>query len=331
MATSSNSPESDLPAESRQSLEFRQLFAEIRERIRSEIRHGRLESASSLAEQAVSLARRHGEPADIDLAICNRASILVAQGRGREGVAELRLLLMRGSDPRIQLQAADSISGWHAHQDQVSRALFYARLALDHAESLGELDARIKTHNNLGQLSLRDSRFADARDHFRTALELMGGDTLADGSLGADGNLGLSRAVVLSNLAYCECMEEEIEAAFAHAFQSLRGMLRADVGSWEMYPRLVLSHAYLDIGRYSRSIRHARRGLELADRPDGNDEWVKNALYLLGEAEKLRGHTLEAYDHFSDLQGRFYPDEPFIVSLLMTTDIRGMINLMAKA
>jgi hypothetical protein len=62
---------------------------------------------------------------------------------------------------------------------------------------------------------------------------------------------------------------------------------------------------------------------------EGHDEWVKNALFLLGEAEKLWGHTLDAYEHFSELQSRFYPNEPFIVSLLMTTDIRGMINLMA--
>lgn len=301
--------------------EFRARADSLRERLRNEIRHGRMASAVELAGEAVELAREHGGRDDLDRAICNRASLLVAQGAGTEAVAPLREILMRSPNAAIKLQAADCVAGHHAHLGQVERALFYARLAVDFAEKTGEVEAEIKTRNNLGQLSLADSRFDDARGCFRECLELMDRDPGA--------HRPEQRSLGLSNLAYCETLLGDTQAGFRHAFRSLRITVREDVGIWEMYPRLVLGHLYLEIGRYDRAAQHARRGLALAETTPSNAEWIKNGLYLAGEADKLRGRVQEAYATFSDLQMRFYPDQPFIVSLLMTTDIRGMINLMA--
>jgi tetratricopeptide (TPR) repeat protein len=301
--------------------EYRARAEALRERLRDEIRHGRMASAVELATEGVDLARAHGDHDDLDRAICNRASLLVAQGEGAEAIVPLREILMRSPEPAIRLQAADCVAGYHAQLGQTERALFYARLAVDFAEKTGEAEARIKTRNNLGQLSLSDSRFDDARSCFRECLELM--------DLDPGAHRPEQRSLGLSNLAYCEALLGDTRAGFQHAFRSLRITRREDVGTWEMYPRLVLGHLYIEIGRYDRAARHSRRGLELAETHPGHAEWIKNGLYLAGEADKLRGRVQEAYATFSDLQMRFYPDQPFIVSLLMTTDIRGMINLMA--
>ncbi|MEM7350439.1 MAG: hypothetical protein AAF657_06510, partial [Acidobacteriota bacterium] len=56
---------------------------------------------------------------------------------------------------------------------------------------------------------------------------------------------------------------------------------------------------------------------------------VKNALYLLGESEKLSGNEFQAHRHFTRLQREFYPDDPVIPDFLMATDVRKLINLMA--
>ena len=52
-------------------------------------------------------------------------------------------------------------------------------------------------------------------------------------------------------------------------------------------------------------------------------------LACLGEAEKLCGDELAAHRHFCRLQRDFFPDDPIIPDLLMTTDIRPLLNLMA--
>ena len=300
---------------------YEQRSEALRERLREEIRHGRIEAAITLATEAVELARDHGDAAELDRAVCNRASLLVAQGEGAEAIGALRKILMRSSEASIRLQAADCVAGYHANLGELERALFYARLAVDFAEKSGDPEAEIKTRNNLGQLSLADSRFPEARDCFRQCLELM--------DLDRSVHRPEQRSLGLSNLAYCDTLLGDTRSGFGHAFESLRITRREDVGIWEMYPRLVLGHLYLEIGRYDRAAQHAHRGLELAETTPNNAEWIKNGLYLAGEAEKLRGRVREAYAIFSDLQMRFYPEQPFIVSLLMTTDIRGMINLMA--
>lgn len=305
------------------SSDYAEQSAELRQRLRDEVSHGRMEQALVLATEAVELARAHGETRDIDLAICNRASLKVARDpeASPSEIVPLREILMRNPEPRIRLQAADCIAGFHSSRGELERALFYARLAVDFAEKTGELEARIQTRNNLGQLNASDSRFPAARDCFRESLALMDG---LPGTVRPE-----QRSLGLSNLAYCESLLGDEESGFRHAFESLRLVLRSDVGFWEMYPRMVLGHLYLEIGRYDRAATHARRGLAIAEAHSGSVEWIKNGLYLAGEADKLRGRVHEAYATFSDLQVRFYPEQPFIVSLLMTTDIRGMINLMA--
>ena len=108
----------------------------------------------------------------------------------------------------------------------------------------------------------------------------------------------------------------------------MRTTLKHKASAWEMFPRLGLSFAYLEIDRPERAVIHARRGLDLAEQA-GVQAQMKNALYLLGEAEKLSGNEPEAHLYFTRLQEEFYPQDPVIPDFLMVTDVRKLINLMA--
>ena len=172
-----------------------------------------------------------------------------------------------------------------------------------------------ESHNQIGNCLMNDSRFKQAAAEYRRALELFSDEPT------------VMRAPVLSNLGYCQVMVGRSQPGFSNLFRSLR-MARALDEVWEMYPRLSLSFAYLQIDRPARAGVHARRGLLLAE--GAQMPWqVKNALYLLGESEKLVGHELSAHRHFTRLQEEFYPDDPVIPDFLMATDVRQLINLMA--
>ena len=290
----------------------------LRDEIRAAVGAGQFDSALTLCDRAIDQARAHGDAEDLDRAVCNRANILVAQGRGEDVIGEMRQLLMRSQSPSLRFQAADCISGIHAERREIERAIFYSRIALDHAATTDEDGPLRVARINLSRLLMLDSRFADAREHLRDALAQMAGEAES-----------LERGLTLSNLAYCETLLEDLDSGFRHGFQSLRSFRRQQAGNWLRLPHLVLAYAYLEAERYERARRHATRALDWAEVTPNGDEHVKNALYLLGEAEKLEGLTGDAYARFSSLQERFYPHEPFVVDVLMSADIRPLVNLMA--
>lgn len=291
-------------------------FSDLRDRIRAAVQEGRFDDASTICDEALVWAREHGNDDDLDQAICNRAGILLAQGLGTEALPDLRRILLRSRRAETRFVAAANISKYYDLEHNVEKGLFYARRALEQAEAAEQDDLVATAHNNLANLLVLDSRFPDASEHYRHALGM------------PDSRL-VDRAIVLANLAYCESVLGDLDAAFPHLFQSLRILRRAGAESWERLPRLGLAYAYLEAGRYERSLRHGRRALELAEGAPDASEQVKNALYLLGEAEKLSGNDFAAFSYFSRLQRTFYPDESFVVEVLMTTDIRGLVNLMA--
>ncbi|MEM8930617.1 MAG: hypothetical protein AAGE94_05550 [Acidobacteriota bacterium] len=294
------------------------LLIQLRDEIRAAVGAGDFDHALELCDRAIACAREHGSGEDRDRAVCNRANILVAQGRGEAVIGEMRQLLMRSQAPSLRFQAADCISGVHAERREIERAIFYSRIALDHA-MLSGIDGTLRIARiNLSRLLLMDSRFADARVHLQAALGQM-----------ADEDESLERGLTLSNLAYCDTLLGDLDSGFRRGFSSLRSFRRQQAGNWLRLPHLVLSYAYLEAERYGRARSHATRALEWAEVTPNGDEHVKNALYLLGEAEKLEGMTEHAFSRFSKLQERFYPHEPFVVDVLMSTDIRPLVNLMA--
>ncbi len=301
---------------SRRSEQSYETFEALRHQAREEINHGRWQEALEVCDQAIAWAEEFGNRDACDLANCNRASILVNLGRGEDVITTLRKILLSSSNPEICYQAAHNISRFHEMRKEDQRGMFYARLSLDHAQQSGKPEPIARCHNHLGLLLVRQSYFDRACECYTKALSLLPPE------------LGIDGALIVYNLAYSQIMLGQSAEGFAGLFRSLRRLKSLQSGAWEMYPRLGLSFAYLEIDRPRRAAIHARRGLFLAQ--EAEVQWqTKNALYLLGEAEKLCGNERTAHHYFTRLQEEFYPDDPVIPDFLMVTDARKLINLMA--
>ena len=109
---------------------------------------------------------------------------------------------------------------------------------------------------------------------------------------------------------------------------SLRTARRHHWSRSEMIARIDLCYAHLEIGRLEVAERHGRRGLALAEE-SGETDWVKNALYLLGEVAVVGGAASEARTRFGELQQRFYPEQPYLSEFLVGVDVRRLVNLRA--
>ena len=291
-------------------------YESLRARAREAVTRGHLDEALALCDRAIAWAEKHGDKESQDQEYCNLSGILIAQGRGDDVISKLRQILLSSSKPAICYHAAYNISRYHEMRRQNERGMFYARICLDHAKRTEQPEPVARSYNQLGLLLVRDSYFEDAGSYFTKALGVLPIEPSHD------------RTITLSNLGCCQVMLGDLKPGFSHLFQSLRLLKRQSAEIWEMYPRLGLSYAYLDAGRPDRACVHARRGLFLAEQAE--IVWqVKNALYLLGESEKLSGNELAAHRTFTRLQEEFYPDDPVIPDFLMATDVRKLINFMA--
>lgn len=289
-------------------------FDDLRERLRHEVQHGRFGEAIALCDQAVEWAGERDDAAGADLARCNRCGVLITLGRGDEEAPGMRRILLGSTHSVNCFLAAYNLSRIHESKRETDRGLFYARLALGHAEKAERTDLLGTVYNQLGGLQTIDCRFDEACDSYSQALSLAPPDP--------------DRSIMESNIGFCRVLLGEHREGFRWLFRSLRGMRRRGIEGWEALPRLGLCYAYLDLGKLAAARRHADRGLQVAERSEMSEQ-ILNALYLLGEVEKQLGNELAAYECFQRLQRDYYPEEPFISDFLMTADVRRLVNLMA--
>lgn len=294
-----------------------QLLETLRQKIREAVAAGRLDAALELSDRALRLARADDDPTEVDRLCLTRGAIQVARGDGADAVPEMRRILMRSTDRGNRFNAAYAISQHHERIGDIDRSRFYANTALSYAEAWDDGAAVAKAHNQIANLELLGSYFDDAAESYEKALDLLPEQESAE------------CAILLSNLGYCYTVLGRYDRGFQVLGRSADMLSRLGASRWQHLPLLGLAYAYLEIGRYRRAEEHARRALELAEAARYQDNQVKNALYLLGEASKLAGDEDRAFEHFDHLQRRFYPDQPLIVDVLLSTDIRKLINLMA--
>ena len=298
--------------------ELHQTYEALREEIMAQVTSGELDRALELSDQALDLATRTEDPHLIDSALCNRAGLLVARGEGRDVAGELRRILMRSPESVVRFQAAYALCMFHEQDEDLEKSRFYSQTALRYAELHGDPASLAIAHNRVANLNLLASYFEPALESYLKALEIQGTEP------------SLETAKILSNTGYCQAVLGELGAAFGSLTRSLRMLRRIRAEQWLHRPMLGMSYTYLEAGRYDRAASYALKALENAETGGPyHDTHVKNALYLLGEAEKLRGEEAAAYECFTHLQQRFYPDQPAIVDVLLATDIRKLINLMA--
>jgi tetratricopeptide (TPR) repeat protein len=277
---------------------------------------GRLKEAESFFDQALTWAQEHGEPWQVDLGICNRAAMRIWLGHGETELSRLREILLRNANPQNCQLAAYNISRHYELAKNYKKSLFYARIALERAETLERRDWMASSQNQIGNILLAESFVEEACQRYDQALALMPEDH------------GVWRAGILDNLGYCRILQHRYSEGYQLLTESLRILRRQGSERYLVPPLLDLAFAHIETGRYDRAQRLAAKALRIADRTAQKDAY-KNALYLLGEAANLSGDTEAAQDHFVRLQREFFPDASYLPSFLMTVDIRKMINLHA--
>jgi tetratricopeptide (TPR) repeat protein len=266
----------------------------------------------------VAIASERRDQALHDRAFSNLVSVQLELELAvdRDSLTELRRVLLRCNDPNTACLAAYNIARIYDLDKDKKKAMFYGQLALDHSNKPAARGWQGACLNLLGNLRLSDSQFEEACTQFERALRYA--DSLSE----------VQRAFIVDNLGYCRFVQGRPEEGFELAFNSLRTFIHAGTCDFELYPRLTLCYGYLDVKKYRSALRQGLRALEAAVRI-GDVTAHKNAMFLVGEAYNGLGDQNAAWDTFEELQQRYFPDSPHIPTLLMSIDVRSLVNLKA--
>ena len=139
---------------------------------------------------------------------------------------------------------------------------------------------------------------------------------------------GVARAMIFDNLGYCRILQGRHREGYTLLYSSLAVLRRAGIAQYEATVRLDLCFAHLETGRYRLARRHGSRALALGESL-GEPALIKNALYLLGEVESLRGDPASARAYFTRLQRSFFPEASYLPGFLLAVDVRNLVNLHA--
>lgn len=296
--------------------EPRRSFEQLRDAAMRAIEEGRLVEALGLCEKALARAREREDEGLVDLAICNRSATLIALGREREVMPELRQILVRSSNPKTCSIAAYDLSRAHELIKEYKKGLFYGRIARDRALAATREDLLVGSYNLIGNCLMSDSFFAEAATEYGRALELL------------PAGRSVPRGLVMVNLGYCHMMMGEMQRGMGLSFEALRWFRALGTRLYEAWPHLDLCYAYLELDRPRRARQHGLLALAVAEET-GEAECLKNALFLLGDTARTVGDLETAWDYFSRLQESFYPDSPHVVELMMQVGLRQVVNLRA--
>jgi len=296
---------------------LRAQFDELRAEGKNAAEEGRLSDALRLYQACAERAEALGDRDLADLALCNRCAIEISLGRHEGLIRDLREILSRSTDRLNRLVAAYNLARIYERRNDVRKGLLYTRIARGEHQKCSPPSAYWEAilHNQEGSFLLLESRFDEAAEQYRLALR-------------ADPQMAESRlAVAWLNLGYCCLVLGDHRQGFELVYRSLRIHRRFALLKEQMLAHLDLCYGLLEIGRHRPARRHGAKALALAERI-GDPFGLKNALYLLGEAEHLLGDDDEARACFDRLQVLF-PDAPFLSDLLMAVDLRQMLNLRA--
>ncbi|HZF13957.1 MAG TPA: tetratricopeptide repeat protein [Thermoanaerobaculia bacterium] len=292
------------------------VFDDLRRKGREAVKEGRLEEALELYAEALEWARAQGDSRLIDRAFCGRTSVAIELGEIEGSLSELRQVLVRNNDPENCFLAAYNLGRAYELGKANKKALFYARIARDRAEAIGSHEWIASAHNLIGNMLLAESFFEEACREYEEALQQLPVEP------------SVRRALILDNLGYSYFVQDRRNEGLRLLFQSLRMLRRFGASRYEIFPRLSLCFAYLEIGRYERAIRYGRRALRAAEALQ-DCESIKNALYLLGEAANLSNDTDGAELYFRRLQRDYYPEADYLPDFLLAIDVRKLIHLKA--
>lgn len=300
----------------RQDCELERLLDEGRRLLAAE----RLDDALGVYEDAERLAQERGDARMADLAFVNRCAVSIPLTRGRglpgEVVNRLRQILMSGGDDVSCRLAAYNIARTFEFTKEHRKGLFYARIALDRSVVLGVADWLASSHNQIGNFLLAESRCDEARAEYERALALLPEED------------SVRRAAIHDNLGYALVLLGATREGLALLYRSLRSFRRLGARRERILPHLSLAYALLEVDRPRHALRHGTLALGLAEEA-GEDDSVKHALFLIGEAAHQSGDPDAARRHYERLQERYFPGASYLPDVLLTVDVRKLVNLKA--
>jgi tetratricopeptide (TPR) repeat protein len=276
----------------------------------------RLARALSLFAAAEDEAKTLGDRELVDRAFCNRCVVLLELDRLDGAAGELKHVLMRSRDPFTSWMAAYYTAQLYESEENISRALAYARRASELAEACGEPKALAASANLHGVLALRDSRFAEASDRFEQALQL------ADPSVDPVGT-----AVMRDNLGYCLMCTNRVSAGMNLSRDAAASLETTGARQFlaEVYQDLCFGALQQD--QLNEAIVWGERALVFA-REFGNTTAEKNTLMLLADATLDAGDDEQA-DVFLERLACHYSDFRGMKAFLRAFNVREAINLKA--
>lgn len=278
---------------------------------------GRLHRSLHLFAEAESEARRLDDQELIDRAYCNRCVVLVELEQLDGSLGGLKHILMRTRDPFTAWMAAYYTAQVYEFQENVGRALAYARRASELAEQCGSREARAASTNQHGVLALRDSRFEEAGRCFEAALQL-------DGGQAAD---ALGTAITRDNLGYCLMCTSRTEEGLALCAAAAATLESAGARHLlaEVYQDLCYGH--LGQGHLVEARYFGEEALALS-RAFNATKVEANVLVLLADAAVASGDDREVDRLLAELSA-YYPDSPGFREFLEAFNVLEVINLKA--
>lgn len=296
-------------------------FDDLIEQGRRHLQAEELGNALAAYQEAERIAEADGDRRSMDLAFANACAVQISQagsaGLAPEAMSRLRKILMAGDDAVNCRLAAYNIARAYEFAKDYRKGLFYARVALDRSRHLGSADWLASALNQIGNFLLAASRFDEACSRYEEALSVL-----------SDEARSVRRAKIYDNLGYAYVVVGRIPEGLSLLYRSLRMLRHLGARRDQIFPHLDLAYALLETGRYDLASRHAARALGLAEEAQETDS-TKNALYLLGEATHQAGDSSAAAAHFEHLCERFFPDSPQLAEVLLSVDVRSLVNLKA--
>jgi tetratricopeptide (TPR) repeat protein len=277
------------------------------------------EGALGFFGAAEDVARDMGEVDLADRAFCNRCSVLVELDRGADQIPKLKEILLRSDDTRNRFLAAYCTGVAYYISEDLERADSYARRATGLAQELGDQNLERRSLNLVGTLATRDSRFGEAEEAFRLCLEA---------HRGVDGYQQVMAAQVEDNLGYVMMCTDRLSEGIDHCEAARSVMEELGVEHYLYEVLQDLCYGYVLIDDLEKAFECGSKALELAVE-HGDQQIVKNCLFLLSEIAVRRGDTFGARRYLHELTA-YYPEAGIsedIIDVFLATDLTTVVNL----
>lgn len=302
------SAEPKAPAEARSRAEL------SREAGLAHLNAGDYHRALEAYDAALIDARASEDGAFIDWIYACRAAAAAEVLPCDDELVELKRILLRAEDSQTAFRAAYTGARIYELRRDHEKALFYNRIARDHADRTG--DPKLITGGSIqaGNLLTVKSRFEEAAEAYRRSLETATPDTPP-----------VWMAIDRDNLGYCLLALDRIAEGLALVHEAFEGAEKAGAKEFTVYPLMDLCFGYLKRDRYEEARYFGEIGLDRVHLTSDTSV-EKNLLYLVGEACHLAGDAPAAQEYFDRLAAH-YPEFRNLRAYLDVFDFRNVINL----